>query len=229
MQSNVRFDQVTVFSFPRCQGFTSVPSHGGATLGMTRKHSTLQRYSLAEHALEQRRRRREKLRERRREEKLEALKLKVRSCLYSLAAALLHQQEPHRVCCCDFQWLASGVIDQWEAERLTVDQIPDGDADGAGSDADVGDGGSLQPFTSRQRQALLQAAGVKRIEREEKRQLHALRLSREACGCDCRGFCEPETCACSLAGIKCQVVVTVVFLIDIHSKCNFFHKFIVIC
>lgn len=77
MQSNVHFDQVTVFSFPRCQGFTSVPSHGGATLGMTRKHSALQRYSLVEHAQEQWRRRREKLRERRREEKLEALKLKV--------------------------------------------------------------------------------------------------------------------------------------------------------
>lgn len=89
VQSNVRFDQVTVFSFPRCQGFTSVPSHGGATLGMTRKHSALQRYSLAEHALEQRRRRREKLRERRREEKLEALKLKVCSCPYRLAAAPL--------------------------------------------------------------------------------------------------------------------------------------------
>lgn len=173
VQSNVRFDQVTVFSFPRCQGFTSVPSHGGATLGMTRKHSALQRYSLAEHALEQRRRRREKLRERRREEKLE--------------------------------WITSGFIDQREADRLTVDQIPDGDADAPVSDADVRDGGFLQPFTSRQRQAVLQAAGVKRIEREEKRQLHALRLSREACGCDCRGFCEPETCACSLAGIKCQV------------------------
>lgn len=88
-----------------------------------------------------------------------------------------------------------------------MDQIPDGDADAPVSDADVRDGGFLQPFTSRQRQAVLQAAGVKRIEREEKRQLHALRLSREACGCDCRGFCEPETCACSLAGIKCQVLV----------------------
>lgn len=88
-----------------------------------------------------------------------------------------------------------------------MDQISDGDTDAPVSDADVRDGGFLQPFTSRQRQAVLQAAGVKRIEREEKRQLHALRLSREACGCDCRGFCEPETCACSLAGIKCQVLV----------------------
>lgn len=87
-----------------------------------------------------------------------------------------------------------------------MDQIPDGDADVPIGDADLQDVSFLQPYSSRQRQALLQAAGVKRIEREEKRQLHALRLSREACGCDCRGFCEPETCACSLAGIKCQVL-----------------------
>ena len=86
-----------------------------------------------------------------------------------------------------------------------MDQIPDEDDDIHISDAELEDGGFLQPYSSKQRQALLQAAGVKRIDREEKRQLHALRISREACGCDCQGFCEPETCACSLAGIKCQV------------------------
>lgn len=72
-RSNVRFDQVMVFSFPRCQGFTSVPSHGGATLGMMQRHSTLQRYTLAEHALEQQHRRMERLRK----ERFEALKHKV--------------------------------------------------------------------------------------------------------------------------------------------------------
>ncbi|XP_073348152.1 cysteine/serine-rich nuclear protein 1-like [Pagrus major] len=177
-QSTVRFDQVMVFSFPRCQGFTSVPSHGGATLGMTRRHSTLQSYTVAEHALERRHRRRERLRERLRQEKLEALKHKL---------------------------ITSGAIDQREADRLTVDQIPGGDTDVHISDAELEDGCFLQPYSSRQRQALLQAVGVKRVDREEKRQLHALRLSRAACGCDCQGFCEPETCACSLAGIKCQV------------------------
>lgn len=79
------------------------------------------------------------------------------------------------------------------------------DTDAPVSDADLEGGPFLLPYSSKQRQALLLATGVKRIDREEKRQLHALRLSREACGCDCRGFCEPETCACSLAGIKCQV------------------------
>lgn len=96
-------------------------------------------------------------------------------------------------------------MDQVEADRLTVDQIPDEDSDIHITDAELKDGSFLRPYSSKQRQALLQAAGVKRIDREEKRQLHALRLSREACGCDCQGFCEPETCACSLAGIKCQV------------------------
>ncbi|XP_044225062.1 cysteine/serine-rich nuclear protein 1-like [Thunnus albacares] len=177
-QSNVRFDLVTVFSFPRCQGFTSVPSRGGATLGMVQRHSTLQRFTVAEHAVEQRHRRREKLRDRLREQRLEALKHKL---------------------------ITSGAIDQREADRLTVDQVPHEDIDVHISDSELEDGSFLQPYSSRQRQALLLAAGVKRIDKEEKRQLHALRVSREDCGCDCQGFCEPETCACSLAGIKCQV------------------------
>ncbi|XP_041659935.1 cysteine/serine-rich nuclear protein 1-like [Cheilinus undulatus] len=177
-QSNVRFDQVTVFSFPRCQGFTSVPSRGGATLGMVWRHSSLQRYTLSEHALEQRHRRRERLRERLREEKFEAMKHKL---------------------------IISGAIDQRGADRLSMDQTLSEDTDIHISDAELEEGSFLPPYSSRQRQALLLAAGVKRIDREEKRQLHSLRVSREACGCDCQGFCEPETCACSLAGIKCQV------------------------
>lgn len=76
-KGNVQFDRVTVFFFQRCQGFTSVPSRGGCTLGMVRQHSARRQYTLAEFAQEQRRLRREKLRSRLREEKLEALKMKV--------------------------------------------------------------------------------------------------------------------------------------------------------
>ncbi|MEQ2274612.1 hypothetical protein XENORESO_001337 [Xenotaenia resolanae] len=176
--SSVHFNQVTVFSFPRCQGFTSVPSRGGATLGMLWRHSALRRYTLDEHALDQSSRRRERHREKLRRERFEALKHKL---------------------------ILSGAVDQNEADKLTIDQVLDEDRDIHVSDSDLGDGGFLLPFTSKQRQALLLGAGVKIIDKEEKRQLHALRLSREACGCDCQGFCEPETCACSQAGIKCQV------------------------
>lgn len=63
----------------------------------------------------------------------------------------------------------------------------------------------LQPYPARKRRALLRAAGVRKIDREEKQELQALRLSREDCGCHCDRVCDPETCSCSLAGIKCQV------------------------
>lgn len=204
-QSKVLFDQVLEFSFPLCQGFTSVPSHGGATLGMRQRHSALQRYTLAEHALQQRHRRRERLRERRREERFQTLKHKVSLLCFRCSIFLVSKAVFWLYLLCWSQLITSGAIDEREAEGLTSDQMLLDDDDVHVSDADLESGVFLLPYSSKQRQALLLAAGVKRIDREEKRQLHALRLSREACGCDCRGFCEPETCACSLAGIKCQV------------------------
>ncbi|XP_068438517.1 cysteine/serine-rich nuclear protein 1b [Clinocottus analis] len=175
-RGNVTFDQVTVFFFPRCQGFTSVPSRGGCTLGMMQRHSVLRTYTLAEFAVEQRLLRREKILNRLREEKLEALKLKLTK---------------------------NGTQENEEAERLTVDDIPEQDLDISGANLD--EGYFLQPYPPKRRYALLKEAGVKKIDKEEKRQLHELRISRENCGCDCQGFCEPETCSCSLAGIKCQM------------------------
>jgi cysteine/serine-rich nuclear protein len=65
--------------------------------------------------------------------------------------------------------------------------------------------GFLQPVTARQRRAILKSAGVKKIDTMEKDECRQLRLSREVCGCTCRGYCDPDTCECSQAGIKCQV------------------------
>ncbi|KAK5602752.1 hypothetical protein CRENBAI_001227 [Crenichthys baileyi] len=175
-RGNVTFHQVTVFFFPRCQGFTSVPSRGGCTLGMMQRHSARRTYTLAEFAVEQQLLRREKFLNRLREEKLEALKMKLTK---------------------------NGTQESEEADRLSLDDIPEHDIDI--SSANLDEGSFLQPYPSKKRYALLKAAGVKKIDKEEKRQLHELRLSRENCGCDCQGFCEPETCSCSLAGIKCQM------------------------
>ncbi|XP_028821639.1 cysteine/serine-rich nuclear protein 1b [Denticeps clupeoides] len=175
-RGNVQFDKVTVFFFPRCQGFTSVPSRGGCTLGMVQRHTAQRRYTLAEFAVEQRHLRREKLMTRMREEKLDALKQKLTK---------------------------NGTLISEEADRLTLDDIPEDDIDI--SSVNLDDGSFLHPYASKRRHSLLKAAGIKKIDKEEKRQLHELRLSREDCGCDCQGFCEPETCGCSLAGIKCQM------------------------
>lgn len=63
----------------------------------------------------------------------------------------------------------------------------------------------LQPVPIRQRRALLRASGVQKIESFEKEECRDIRSSREFCGCDCKIYCDPDTCSCSQAGIKCQV------------------------
>ncbi|KAK7113140.1 cysteine/serine-rich nuclear protein 2-like [Littorina saxatilis] len=76
---------------------------------------------------------------------------------------------------------------------------------GSDSESDYDDCYFLQPLPIRQRRMLLRSAGVKKIEGEEKDDCRDIRISRNMCGCDCKVYCDPETCACSQAGIKCQV------------------------
>lgn len=52
---SISFNTVSVYYFPRAQGFTCVPSQGGSTLGMASVHSHVQQFTLTEHAMEQRR------------------------------------------------------------------------------------------------------------------------------------------------------------------------------
>lgn len=159
-----------------------MPSRGGCTLGMASRHSACRRFSLAEFTQEQAQARQEKLRLRLKEEKLEVLRWK----------------------------LAETRVPETEAELpLTVDAIDDASVE---EDLALAVAGGrleemtfLQPYPARQRRALLRAAGVRRIDKEEKRELQALRQSREDCGCRCDRICDPETCSCSLAGIKCQM------------------------
>ncbi|KAI1291875.1 Cysteine/serine-rich nuclear protein 2 [Halotydeus destructor] len=63
----------------------------------------------------------------------------------------------------------------------------------------------LQPVPIRHRRALLRSSGVRKIDANEKDECRDIRASREFCGCDCRVYCDPATCQCSQAGIKCQV------------------------
>ncbi|XP_037829678.1 neuronal PAS domain-containing protein 3 isoform X2 [Kryptolebias marmoratus] len=173
---NVHFESVTVYYFTRRQGFTTVPTQGGSTLGMSPRHSGVRRFTLREFAMEQKRSHRNMLRDHLKEEKLNAIKLKLTK---------------------------NGTVSSIEADTLTLDDISEDDLDVDNTEVD--DYFFLQPLTTRRRRALLRASGVRRIDVEEKHELRALRMSREECGCRCRGICDPETCACSLAGIKCQV------------------------
>ncbi|CAJ1087613.1 cysteine/serine-rich nuclear protein 3-like isoform X4 [Xyrichtys novacula] len=173
---NVHFESVTVYYFNRRQGFTSVPTQGGSTLGMSPRHSGVKRFTLREFAMEQKQSHRNMLRNHLKAEKLNAIKLKLTK---------------------------NGTVSSMEADTLTLDDISEDDLDVDNTEVD--DYFFLQPLTTRRRRALLRSSGVRRIDVEEKHELRALRMSREECGCRCRGICDPETCACSLAGIKCQV------------------------
>lgn len=109
------------------------------------------------------------------------------------------------------QMTKNGTVESEEANTLTLDDISDDDIDLDNTEVD--EYFFLQPLPTKKRRALLRASGVKKIDVEEKHELRAIRLSREDCGCDCRVFCDPETCTCSLAGIKCQVNVYIIVII----------------
>ncbi|XP_032413345.1 cysteine/serine-rich nuclear protein 2 [Xiphophorus hellerii] len=172
----VRFDVVTVYYFPRRQGFTSVPSQGGSSLGMARHHSSIRHYTLGEFAREQESSHRHTLRQHLRQEKLNTRKMKL---------------------------TRNGTVECAQADLLTLEDVSDEDLDVDGVEVD--DCFFLQPLPTKRRRALLRASGIARIDAREKTELRAIRLSREECGCDCRLFCDPRHCGCSQAGIKCQV------------------------
>ncbi|KAK7872316.1 hypothetical protein R5R35_002768 [Gryllus longicercus] len=163
---SITFDKVTVYYFPRAQGFTCVPSQGGSTLGMASTHAHVQQFSLLEHAVEQRR---------------------------------LHRQ----------------VLLQLRNERLSAQRAMASSSDDSDSEEEQSDISEseldldsyyfLQPVPTRQRRALLRAAGVRKIDSLEKDECRDIRSSREFCGCGCKVYCDPDTCSCSQAGIKCQV------------------------
>lgn len=165
-RENIKFDSVTVYYFPRAQGFSCVPSQGGSTLGMEWEHSHIQKFSLVEHAMEQRRLHKQILQQ-------------LKSERHSLQGATLSSSEDS------------------DTEEETSDISE--------SELDLDSYYFLQPVTTRQRRALLRAAGIRKIEGYEKDECRDIRTSREFCGCACKGTCNPENCSCSLAGIKCQV------------------------
>lgn len=240
----VHFENVTVYYFSRRQGFTSVPSQGGSTLGMSSRHSWIRQYSVGEFALEQKRIHRDMLRDHLKEEKLNSIKLKVKAfilvseqnpacksfllwiswptfsrchCLWWIFPEwFIVSNKPDCWCWCLAYYLClnifsflflkltkNGTVESEEANALTAEDISDDDIDLDNTEVD--EYFFLQPLTTKKRRALLRSSGVKKIDVEEKHELRAIRMSREDCGCDCRVFCDPETCACSIAGIKCQV------------------------
>lgn len=168
VKKSVNFKGVTVYYFPRSQGFTCVPSQGGSTLGMDSRHCSIRTFTLDSHAEEKKRAHRD---------------------------ILLRQRKYAKM----LQKQSSGSTS--ESEEDSNDDI----SDISDSELEMDSCYFLQPVPLRQRRALLRESGVHKIETMEKEECRDIRASREYCGCECQIYCDPETCQCSLAGIKCQV------------------------
>ncbi|XP_054710169.1 cysteine/serine-rich nuclear protein 3-like [Uloborus diversus] len=160
-KKSVCFANVTVYYFPRTQGFTCVPSQGGSTLGMDQKHSQMKMFSILEHAEEQKRVHKELINHQRRLAKYQ-----------------------------------SSTSDSDDSEDIS---------DVSDSELEADSCYFLQPVPIRQRRALLRASGVQKIDSLEKEECRDIRSSREFCGCECKIYCDPDSCTCSQADIKCQV------------------------
>lgn len=157
VKKGISFDKVSVFYFPRTQGFTCIPSQGGSTLGMSWSHSHTKTYSLMEHA------------ERR--------------------APRQHQ-----------------LADTWDEYPSTSSDDSETDELLTDSEVDYENCNFLQPIATKERRAILRASGINKIDSAEKDECRQIRSSRENCGCSCQTYCDPDTCTCSQAGIKCQII-----------------------
>lgn len=181
-----------------------MPSQGGCTLGMTSSHIDERAFSLNEHIAEQKRIHRQRMLERSPRPPS------------SLSTSSLNAILPNPALAATNQLTASTAStttgdDRSRSSTEESDSEEDLLSDNSSSELDT-ETGFLTPVSQKQRRALLKQAGVREIASSEKNECRDIRASREFCGCSCRDYCDPETCLCSRAGIKCQVSINNRFL-----------------
>lgn len=189
-KKSVIFDKVTVFHFNRSQGFTSIPSQGGSTLGMRRKHFLRRRLSIDMYEEVRRRSRREIL-----------LKIK-----FDKRKRANNGQQ-----ICDDRPMHSNSTSS-SASSASNANTSDSDDESYSDFSDISDSELesdsyifLQPIGIKLRRSLLRASGVGRIDPKEKKDCKIIRESRERTGCKCIDQCIPEYCECSRLGVNCHV------------------------
>lgn len=200
---NIQFSGVTVFYFPRIQGFTCVPSQGGCTLGMAPAHCDEKSFTLAEHTAEQKRLHRLQMMERSPGPSTSV----IANALSQIGTGSTSTSVPSEMAQATsvITAIAPSNDDRSQSSTEESDSEEEILSDNSGSDVDTESIGFLLPVPQKQRRALLKASGIEDIVSIEKNECRDIRASREMCGCRCRDYCDPESCFCSRSGIKCQV------------------------
>ncbi|CAL8105023.1 unnamed protein product [Calicophoron daubneyi] len=212
---HVSFEKVDVYYFNRAQGFTCVPSQGGSTLGMERRHSAFEQYSVSGHQSMRRLEHYAVLLRKFRAGRIVLTPGQIRCierCIRS-APTSLRDRAFHRNSVASSS-LCSGSVDSSSRLLLEGDNANPVVFDEACEfDDDMDDQLSgfiecyfLQLLSIKKRRMMLRKAGLRSIDHSERLDCQAVRMSREMCGCSCvDGVCLPSQCICALNGIKCQV------------------------
>lgn len=190
-RKSVLFNTVTIYHFNRSQGFTTIPSQGGSTLGMKRKHFLRRRLSVDLY---------EEVRRRSRREILLKIRFEKRKQEEQLRREIMAECEELNV-----------VSSNSSSSSNTITSDDDNDSTYSDcsdiSDSELESDGYifLQPIGVKLRRSLLRASGVGRIDPSEKKECNIIRDSRDRSGCKCVGQCIPEYCECTRLGVNCHV------------------------
>lgn len=186
-KKGVFFDTVTVYFFNRSQGFSSIPTQGGSTLGMTRKHFASRKLTLETFENVRKQSRRAVLM------KFPMSKARRRRLDFSKS----NRFQRH---------LPYSMASQFNMSDSDADNYPFSDlSDISDSELETENDVFVQPYGVKIRRSLLKASGVDRIDSNEHNDCRSIRNSRGRSGCRCVGECIPEKCECSLLGINCHV------------------------
>ncbi|CAK8675046.1 unnamed protein product [Clavelina lepadiformis] len=192
----VSFKGVTVYFFPRKQSFITVPSQGGSTLGMSLKHNHSVQMTLNQHKCAIARRRKAAIKKHKHQQRIDAKVKQLKQRYPSMESAhlmsMVMEVEPP----------LQDSPDSSSSEEYYENDLCNEDHKHEEVDDDYF---FLQPISTKKRRLMLKIAGVQRIDSEEKLSNKLTRESREVCGCECEGVCNPATCHCAQMGIPCQV------------------------
>lgn len=187
-KKSVLFDKVTIYHFHRSQGFSSIPSQGGSTLGMKRRHFLRRRLSVDLFEEVRRRSRREIL-----------LRIKIDKERKKRDEQQHVQEQMHSNSTSSSNTITSDDDDDQDDEPYSdLSDISD-------SELENNSYIFLQPLGVKLRRSLLRASGVGRIDPIEKRDCKKIRESRERSGCKCVDQCFPGICECIRLGVNCHV------------------------
>lgn len=200
-KKSLSFGTVTIYYFTRSQGFTSIPTQGGSTLGMKQRHFRREKLSVNLFEEVRRRSRREILLKIKYEkEKVRKEESEVR--ISSSISPSTSTNSNANISPTTSSSTSSSISAPSESEDDLMSDYSDI------SDSELESDLSFvfcQPIDVKLRRSLLRASGVGRIDPKEKWECKFIRESREKSGCRCVNQCIPGLCECSLLGVNCHV------------------------